>query len=691
MSRQAITEEMVTAYALGELDDRDREAVEAHIADNAEARRQLQEVRATEKLLTDELGKELAEERMPVRLIAEPARRFQALRRRWVMTTAAVAASVAVTVGAVSFFTPSLNRAREVSTRNRLSPDGHVEFQNTPFTDMRDSGAAPTPGFRDHRPVQPGMYPGMAAYPGMMPGMAASAAPGSSNPTNQLDSILLPSDDLTTGVPQPVNTEGYASVVDNGFLRVADQPLSTFSIDVDTASYSNVRRFLTQNMLPPKDAVRIEEMINYFPYNYDPPPGEGPGAPPFAARVEVAGCPWATSHRLVRVALKGREVARDKRPASNLVFLVDVSGSMQPDNKLPLVKQGLRMLTAELNENDRVAIVVYAGSTGLALPSTPGNEKGTILGAINALGAGGSTNGAGGIDRAYQEAVRHFVKGGVNRVLLCTDGDFNVGITDQDALTHLIEEKATTGVFLSVLGFGMGNLKDATMERLADKGNGNYAYVDTAAEARKVLVEQMSGTLVTIAKDVKTQVEFNPAKVSSYRLIGYENRLLAKEDFNDDRKDAGEIGAGHTVTALYEVVPVGAGEPADASAARPAVDALKYQKPAAGAGPALEPTGSGELLTVKLRYKEPDGAESKLLEFPVTDGGATYARASGEFKFAASVAAFGMILRESPHKGGATFGTVLELAHEGLGRDDGGYRAEFLALVQKAKALRGHG
>jgi Ca-activated chloride channel family protein len=391
----------------------------------------------------------------------------------------------------------------------------------------------------------------------------------------------------------------------------------------------------------------------------------------------------------VRIALKGREVAADRRPPSNLVFLVDVSGSMQPENKLPLVKQGLRMLTEQLNENDRVAIVVYAGSTGLVLPSTGGNEKGTILGAIDALGAGGSTNGAGGITRAYEEALRHFIKGGVNRVLLCTDGDFNVGITDPNALTTLIEEKAKTGVFLSVLGFGMGNLKDATMERLADRGNGNYAYVDTAAEARKVLVEQMSGTLVTIAKDVKTQVEFNPAKVSAYRLIGYENRLLAKEDFNDDKKDAGEIGAGHTVTALYEVVPVGAEEARGAGAApRPAVDALKYQKPAA---PALKPTGSGELLTVKLRYKEPDGAESKLLEFPVTDGGATAGRASADFKFAAAVAAFGMILRDSPHKGGATFGTVLELAHEGLGRDDAGYRAEFLAMVQKAKALRGNG
>ncbi len=349
-------------------------------------------------------------------------------------------------------------------------------------------------------------------------------------------------------------TEAYAPIVENNFESVWQQPLSTFSIDVDTASYANVRRFLNQTSMPPAEAVRIEEMLNYFHYDYAPPQDNVP----FAAHTAVADCPWAPAHRLVRVALKGREIAVDKRPASNLVFLLDVSGSMQDPNKLPLVKEGLRLLVGKLDENDRVAIVVYAGASGLALPSALGSDKQKIMQAIDALVAGGSTNGASGIQLAYDTAVANFVRGGANRVILATDGDFNVGITDPDQLVALIKEKAASGIFLSVLGFGMGNLKDATLEQLADKGNGNYAYIDSLAEARKVLVEQLSGTLVTIAKDVKIQIEFNPARVQSYRLIGYENRILAKEDFNDDKKDAGEIGAGHTVTALYEVVPTGA-------------------------------------------------------------------------------------------------------------------------------------
>jgi Ca-activated chloride channel family protein len=424
--------------------------------------------------------------------------------------------------------------------------------------------------------------------------------------------------------------------------------------------------------------VRIEEMLNYFTYDYAAPREEG--AAPFSSNVEVASCPWNERHRLVRVALKGKEVARDERPDSNLVFLIDVSGSMQPANKLPLLKQAMAMLVKQLGERDRVAIVVYAGSSGLVLPSTACEEKGSILNALEQLQPGGSTNGAQGIELAYEIAAQHFIKGGVNRVILCTDGDFNVGVTDQGALTRLIEDKAKTGVFLSVLGFGMGNVKDSTMEKLADKGNGNYAYIDTIQEAKKVLVEQMSGTLVTIAKDVKVQVEFNPARVASYRLIGYENRMLAKEDFNDDQKDAGEIGAGHAVTALYEVVPAGKDMPVPATGK---VDDLKYQSKTK----LSEAADSGELMTLKLRYKEPDGQASKLLEFPVTDGGATYAKASGDFKFAASVAAFGMILRDSPHKGQVTLDGVVELAEEGKGADAHGYRGEFIELVRKAKGL----
>jgi Ca-activated chloride channel family protein len=364
------------------------------------------------------------------------------------------------------------------------------------------------------------------------------------------------------------------------------------------------------------------------------------------------------------------------------VFLLDVSGSMNQPNKLPLVKSSMRMLVEKLGENDHVTIVTYAGTSGLVLPPTSGMNKKQILSAIQELKPGGSTNGAGGITLAYEQAESGFIKGGANRVILATDGDFNVGVTDQGQLTRLIEQKAKTGVFLSVLGFGMGNLKDSTMEKLADKGNGNYAYIDTPNEGRKVLVEQMTGTLVTVAKDVKIQVEFNPAVAASYRLIGYENRMLAKEDFNDDKKDAGEIGAGHTVTALYEIVPAGSKDVATAK-----VDDLKYQKSPPETEP-VAPPASAELLTLKLRYKEPEGETSKLMEFPITDGGSTFDKASGDFKFTTAVAGFGMLLRNSPHKGDASFSSVLEWAEEGMGADASGYRQEFIDLVRKAKELK---
>ncbi|MBI5822151.1 MAG: VWA domain-containing protein [Verrucomicrobia bacterium] len=472
----------------------------------------------------------------------------------------------------------------------------------------------------------------------------------------------------------PFNTESYTHIRDNPFLAVAEHPLSTFSTDVDTASYANVRRFLTQGLLPPQDAVRIEEMINYFTYDYAKPKrGE-----PFSVNIETAGCPWNAEHRLVRIGLKGREVTAAKRPPCNLVFLIDVSGSMGDANKLSLVKPAMRMLVEQLTENERVAIVVYSERVRVVLPSTSGDRRQEIIDAIESLQAGGCTNGGDGIRQAYDMATRHFIERGVNRVILCTDGDFNVGTTELTELTRLIEQKRKSGVFLSVLGFGAGNLKDATLERLADKGNGHYTYIDTFFEARKVLVEQMSGTLVTIAKDVKIQVEFNPAKVAGYRLIGYENRLLRKEDFNNDRKDAGEIGAGHTVTALYEIVPAGQALPT------PPVDALKYQP---SPKPATPVTTSDDLLTVKLRYKQPNGDKSALIEQALADSGKGYAAASRDFKFAAAVAAFGMILRDSEHKGNATLAGVLELAEEGRGPDASGYRTEFLSLVKKAQKL----
>lgn len=479
------------------------------------------------------------------------------------------------------------------------------------------------------------------------------------------------------------NTAAYGHIEENPFLAAVSNPLSTFSIDVDTASYSNIRRFIESGSLPPKDAVRVEEMINYFAYDY-PQPDD---ASPFSVNVDAASCPWQPAHRLVRIGLKGREMPSEKRPASNLVFLLDVSGSMEPANRLPLIKGAMRLLVEKLGENDRVAIVVYSGASGLALPSTPGDRKEQILSALEDLEAGGSTNGAQGIELAYQTAAEHFIKGGVNRVILATDGDFNVGTTSEGDLVRLIQEKAKGGVFLSVLGVGDDNLNDSMMQKLADKGNGNYAYLDSLEEARKVLVQQINGTLVTIAKDVKIQVEFNPARVASYRLIGYEKRILCKEDFNNDKIDAGEIGAGHTVTALYEVVPVGS-EP-NPAASVPPVDPLKYQSPdPAAVATSLGKAVSPELLTVKLRYKQPDGETSKLLERAFVDQGAEFASTAPDLKFAAAVAGFGMILRDSEFKGNGTFGAVVEWAREGTGADENGYRAGFLELVRKAQELK---
>ena len=469
------------------------------------------------------------------------------------------------------------------------------------------------------------------------------------------------------------NTESYDHVVDNPFVTVADDPRSTFSIDVDTAAYANMRRFLNSSRRPPQGAVRIEEMINYFSYEY---PGPRTNAP-FAVHVEMTQAPWNRQNKLMKIGIKGKEVS-GKRPSANLVFLLDVSGSMESPNKLPLLRRAMSMLVDNLGKDDRVAIAVYAGASGLVLPPTPVSDKHVILSALERLQAGGSTNGGKGIELAYQVAAQNFVDGGINRVILATDGDFNVGTTSRSELVRLIEKKAKSGVFLTVLGFGMGNYKDATLEQLADHGNGNYAYIDTIGEARKVLVREISSTLVTIAKDVKIQLEFNPRHVSSFRLIGYENRVLAHQDFNDDKKDAGDIGAGHTVTALYELVPAGS-----SSGGRPAVDPLKYQRTTTPTEAAL----TDEWLTLKMRYKAPDGDTSKLSEWPITDRSVTLDRASRDLSFAAAVAAFGMILRDSRHRGDATLGLVEDLATRGAAVDRFGYRAEFLDLVKRARRL----
>ena len=469
------------------------------------------------------------------------------------------------------------------------------------------------------------------------------------------------------------NTEAYDRIDDNPFRLATQDPLSTFSIDVDTASYANVRRYLNGGSLPPRDAVRIEELVNYFRFDY---PGPVSGMP-FSVTAELAPCPWNAQHRLALVGLQARPLDQDAVPARNLVFLLDVSGSMEPSDKLPLVRAAMRMLVDTLTERDRIAIVVYAGAGGIVLPATSAAHKDKIHQAIARLEAGGSTNGGAGITLAYQVAQEQFVKGGINRVILATDGDFNVGVTNQGDLTRLIEEKRASGIFLSVLGVGTGNIKDSTMEKLADRGNGNYSYLDSLHEARKVLVAEAGATLVTVAKDVKIQVEFNPVNVAAYRLIGYENRMLRPQDFNDDRKDAREIGAGHTVTALYEIVPVGA------EVKVPGVDPLKYQRPAAPAAG----VGRDEMMTVKLRYKAPEGDVSKLSSLTVKNRSAGI---SANLGFAAAVAEFGMLLRQSEHRGSSTYEGAAALARRFRGADPDGYRSEFIRLVELAESLTRH-
>ena len=467
------------------------------------------------------------------------------------------------------------------------------------------------------------------------------------------------------------NTESYARIDENDFRLVSASPLSTFSIDVDRASYANIRRFIQSGDRPPIDAVRIEEMINYFPYDW----GNVSGEHPFAVTSEVWEAPWRPVHRLVRIGLHAESIDTGDLPPSNLVFLLDVSGSMMPDNKLPLLKKAFALLVDQLRPEDRVAIVVYAGAAGLVLPPTPGSEKAEILAALEDLRAGGSTAGGAGLSLAYEVARKHHLDGSNNRVILATDGDFNVGASSDAEMVRLIERERESGTFLTVLGFGTGNLKDSKMEQIADHGNGNFHYVDGLLEARKVLVEEMGGTLLTLAKDVKLQVEFNPARVAGYRLIGYENRLLADEDFNDDTKDAGELGAGHTVTALYEVVPAGAQVP------RGEVDPLRYQP--RSDGPPLSSFGD-ELMFVKVRYKDPEGTRSRLLQQPVADRPRS---PSSDFRFATAVAGFGMLLRESEHAGNLTLNDVVRLAEKGKGNDPRGYRGEFIRLVEATRDL----
>ncbi len=549
-------------------------------------------------------------------------------------------------------------------------------------------------------PLQTGAAAGVAAPAQTV--VAASAADGqkvpASAPSAPDSDAEAPKNDqqpqpVQRAVPAPVagegdsplqpggpanNAEAFDRIQENLFVPAIDEPLSTFSIDIDTASYSNLRRYLVQmNQLPPPDAVRIEELMNYFSYQ-DPPPSPG-SREPFAIHLEVARCPWNGDHRLARIGIAGKPVHQNERPPGNLAFLIDVSGSMADYNKLPLVKWSLQRLVEQLDGKDQVAIVVYAGTTGLHLPSTrcDSDHKAEIFSKIDQLHAEGSTNAGAGLQLAYETAAKNFKQEGINRVILATDGDFNVGVTQRDELTKLIEAKAKSKVFLSVLGFGMGNLKDGTLENLADKGNGNYAYIDSAEEAYRVLVRQMGSTLMTIAKDVKIQVDFNPAKVAAYRLIGYENRVMANQDFADDAKDAGEIGAGHHVTALYELVPVGKNIPVAN------VEASKFVQPAKVKG------DSPESLSVRLRFKPPEGDKSALIERGVVDENLDYSRASLDFKFASAVAGFGMILRNSPSRNSLSYAAVIELATPTLAYDPHGYRKELIELIGKAKQISG--
>jgi Ca-activated chloride channel homolog len=504
----------------------------------------------------------------------------------------------------------------------------------------------------------------------------ADAKPAPPPPRGTVNDELIKDEETKIGKADTASfsTEEYEAIVENPFQAVSQSPLSTFSIDVDEASYANVRRYLENGNTPPPGAVRIEEMINYFDYVYPKPTGDDA----FSINTEIGECPWNKKHELIHIGLKGKEIPTDNLPSSNFVFLIDVSGSMDEPNKLPLVQASMKLLVDQLREKDKLAIVVYAGNAGLVLPPTNGSDKSRIKGAIDELQAGGSTAGGEGIQLAYKIAGENFIKDGNNRVILATDGDFNVGLSSDDQLVTLIEKERKTGIYLSVLGFGMGNYQDHKMQDLADKGNGNHSYIDNINEARKVLINEFGSTLFTIAKDVKIQIEFNPAKVQAYRLIGYENRMLQNEDFDDDAKDAGELGSGHTVTALYEIIPVGIKDDFTRS-----VDSLKYQSN----NKAMRSELSNEVMTIKFRYKKPNEEKSSLIVHAVNDDHVALESTSDNYRFAAAVAEFGLLLRGSAFKQESSYKQIVALANSAKGEDKNGYRQEFIKLVEGASSL----
>jgi Ca-activated chloride channel homolog len=699
----------LTAFALGELEGAEREEIEKLIAEHPRARAIVDEMRELGELVATKLATETtpgltekqhqrierAAKGTPV--AAAPTSRFHLLHSPWVRVASVIASAAAVV--AILDVTGVLDWGVEQASEHRVARSGEARSSSVfrASSEPQALHALQSLGYigeSEEEPVAEDVV--VRAKIQEPPGSAGLASLGYGGSEFRADFLGPRIDQLSlldgysnlefARIPfdfgedqrgQNPNTESYDPIHENPFVAVSADPRSTFSIDVDTASYANMRRFLREGRLPPRDAVRIEEFINYFRYDYPEPDGEHP----FATHVEVAAAPWAPEHRLVRIGIKGREAIRDEPRARNLVFLLDVSGSMNQRDKLPLLQQSMQLLVEQLDEDDHISIVVYAGNSGLVLPTTSGDCKRTILDAIDRLEAGGSTNGGSGIQLAYQQAREGFFPGGVNRVILATDGDFNVGITDRNDLIGLIEREAKSNVFLSVLGFGRGNLKDSQMEQLADKGNGNYSYIDSLSEARKVLVHEMEGTLETIAKDVKIQIEFNPQNVAAWRLIGYENRVLAHRDFDDDAKDAGEIGAGHTVTALYEVIPQGVAIAGGGE--------LRYQQPQVMPTDLTDVAHSDELMLLRLRYKDPEGQTSRLIETTVPDRERSAAEASDDFRFAAAVASFGMLLRGSRHAGDAKLERVRTLAAPGARDDRHGYRQEFLRLIDLAIQIGG--
>jgi Ca-activated chloride channel family protein len=701
----SVNDPRITAYALGEIDDpKERKEIEEEVATSEELQRAVDEIRAMGSLLTEGLAAEPAPQlsefetaRMEEAPTAKPEAEKNLLNRilTWPALSAAVAAAVLAMVlvpQGLLYYSAEKEAVEEVQRADREAdvlpeavllpePPPPVEaagkagpvieklelamnepemkdevFELSPFsvtadTDLHATAAAPVAGNR-------------------VRSKAASA-----------EGMAVPQIAVCMAAPeerQGWNTESYDVVEETDFRSPLVAPLSTFSIDVDTASYANVRRFLNQGQLPPADAVRIEELINYFPYADKPPVKSlDEGGDPFAVHMAQTAAPWNTDHRLLRIALKGYEMPWEERPASNLVFLMDVSGSMNDSNKLPLVKKAMDLLVQRLDGRDRVAIVVYAGASGLVLPSTTANNHATIAHALANLQAGGSTNAGAGIQLAYKVARDNFIKDGNNRVILCTDGDFNVGQTNRGELADIADAQAEKGISLTILGFGMGNYKDDMLETLSNKGKGSYAYVDSEAEARKVFLQDLASNIFKIAKDVKIQVEFNPSHVSAYRLIGYENRRLKAEDFNNDQKKAGDIGPGHSIVALYEIVPAGT------DAALPMVDDLKYQKqPVASAK-------SPELATVKLRYKQPGGDTSKLITRAVANADLTvFTAAHEDVRFSAAVAAFGLLLSESTNAGSISLKEIEQVAASAIGADPGGHRSEFTQLVRMAESLQ---